>query len=417
MTAPLRLAILGCSALTTGELTLALDWARRCKRPLELTLVVSRLMAAQVKWAGPVRTFPGRGGILVYSRIRDIVAELNPDALLLADVLLYKGIHYELGVNLDPLVDDWLSRFRVLGLDLFDWDANSRIIDCQGETHFSSARPLQQGIARLLPSPYLAPAPSSPGRGRYAMMEDAQPLAATDRAAIRESLGLGSGPVVMFTSSPWQHLAEKEKLTARVASHFPALMLRLLDLAARPLGGVTLVHLGPADMAIPPDVKGIRYRHFPQLPPEDYRRLLGTADLLLTPNCIATSAIRAASMRVPVAALYMGSPVQHAPAVEGSDAQRALATYLQATCPTYAFRAWPLGLHAVMSRILQNNPFAAMQRHLDVLDPDAAVDGLSHILRDSSDADALRHQQANAFRAMAGVGTPDDALNAALEGA
>jgi hypothetical protein len=416
MVTPLKVVVLGCSGTTTGELTLALDWVKRLRRPVGLTTLVSALVAPAVRWAGPVVTYPARGGFLALSRIKRTLADVDPDLILVADLLLFRGAWLELGVPLDGVVAPYVEDGRVVGLDLYDWDRRQGLLDFHGEAVCASWPGVPQEVGRLMPSPYLAPGPCVPGRGRYAMMEDEGPLSAAEKRCVRDELGLGPGRLVLTTTSGWQHVAQQEKDAAPVARHFPALMLRLLDLAARGAGEVTLAHVGPGPMVVPPDVTGVHYRFLERLPPDRFQALLGAADLLLTSNCIATTAIRAACRRVPVASLFLGAAVATPPPCDnGSPPARALDTYLRATCPTYPFHVWPLGLHRGMESIFEDNPFSALQERLDLLRPEAVVEGLHRLLVDGGRADALRGVQADYFRLLGStLGSPDDALTAAL---
>ena len=307
MAAPLKLAILGCSGYSTGELTLALDWVRRCTRPVELTLLVPKPLASSVAWTGArVVTFPQRGGFLGLSRLRRVLAEAPPDALLLADLMLFHDAPYEFGLSFALVADPESVPYKVLALDLYDWDARWKRLDLHGTRRFEAMPPVPAGVGRLMPSPYLAPAHSTPGRGRYAMMADGTPLSAEEKRAARADLGLGQGKVALVVTSPWQHVARIEHGAEHVSQHLPAFMLRLLDMAAQRVGGLTLVHLGPAPIIVPDDVKTLGYQHLPQLPPGPYRQLLGCVDLVVTPNCIGSSTIRAA--RCFRARMGMGRP-------------------------------------------------------------------------------------------------------------
>jgi hypothetical protein len=236
-----------------------------------------------------------------------------------------------------------------------------------------------------------------------------------ERAAVRRELGV-SGPLVLTFTSPWQHVAQSIPEASGVTRKFPALMLRLLDQAAARVGGTTLVHLGPAAINRPADVTCLRYQHVAQMSPDRFRRLLGAADLVLTPNCIASSAVRAATMRVPVASLRLDLDGERAPSAdESTPARKALAAFLRDAASPYGFLVWPLGLRRAMRSILEDNPFAATQAHLDVLDADGTVEGLVRLLADPGAGDEIRAGQAAYFatldREMDGA---DAALDAVL---
>ncbi|MEW5849362.1 MAG: DUF6365 family protein [Myxococcota bacterium] len=417
-----RVCILGCSGSTTGEVSLALDWVKRCTRRMELHAVVGSGSARAAHHAGAtVHSYPNLGTRTSLQRIQQSLKELAPDVVIIADLLLYHGLVGEFRGALPQVVAASCPDAALVGLDLYDWDAHANVIDIFGRpamAHFArngevppAPRP-PSSMGRLMPAPYLVPAHSTPGRGRYAMMGDQGSVTARQRRAARTELGLPDGMLVLLTTSPWQHLAEQYVESARVAAALPALMMRLLGLAAREVEPVTLVHLGPAPYRVPDDVTNLGYLHLPQLPPPRFQRLLQATDLMLTPNMIASSAIRAASMRIPVATLHVGA----ATSTSGtSAAQDALRRFHDVVTPGYATSVWPLGMHALMSRILENNPFRQIQEHLDVYRPDETVDRLARLLRGTADVDALRGQQEEYFQLLRrNTDTPDDALEAAL---
>jgi hypothetical protein len=412
---PLKVLVLGCSALSTGELTIVLEWARRCSRPIDLGLLLPSALAPHFAWAGTVvpYTTGARGGTV--AEICSAVDTWRPDLFVVADLLLFHAAPHEVGASLEPVLHRAMAGCRVAALDLYDWDRRASYLECYGRARFASAAPIPLGVGRLAPSPYLAPRRSTPGIGRFAMMGDGIPLGAEERSQARRELGVEGRLVLTFTS-PWQHVAQSLPEASGITRHFPALMLRLLDEAAVRSGPVTLVHLGPAPMNVPADVASLRYRHVAQMAPDRFRKLLGAADLVLGSNCIASSIVRGASMRVPAATLRLGDlvtvPVSRADATRP---RRALDAFLRDAAPAYGFLVWPLGLREAMLSILEDNPFAAIQAHLDVLDPDAVVEGLARLLTDAAAADDLREAQARYFSTLAReMDEPDVALEAIL---
>ena len=361
----------------------------------------------------------------------------RPDLIVIADLLLFHSAPYELGASLDAFLQHALATCRVAALDLYDWDRRVAMLECYGAYRFANSAPLPTGVARLLPSPYLSQGRSTPGRGRYAMMQDAAPLSSAEKAAVRKELGLERGRLVLVLTSPWQHVAQFLDGAQGVGKYFPALMLRLLDLAAEGVGGdVTLVHLGPAGINLPEDVRTLKYRHVPQMLPPLFKRLLGATDLLVSPNCIASSVLRAASMRVPSVALWAsrdvtslesafrrggppcppdaGSPC---PLGEESAPRRALRAYLERACPAYGFLVWPLGLRQALGEIMEGNPYRDIQAYYDVLEPDAAVDGLVQALSSPVFAEEIRHRQQRYFDVLSALDAPEEALRSLLKDA
>jgi hypothetical protein len=150
------------------------------------------------------------------------------------------------------------------------------------------------------------------------------------------------------------------------------------------------------------------------MPPEGFRQVMQCADAVLSPNVIASSSLRAASMKIPVAMLHLG---QGAPApVAGTRMGNAVREFLDSAGPCYASSVWPLGFHGLMECILRENPFYGIQDHLDALDAENAAQRLAQLLAGGAAADGLRHRQSEYFSLLEErMDTPDRALEAALE--
>src|SRR5689334_12930805 len=105
MPKPLKVCIFGCSAFTTGELTLAFDWVKRCTRKIELHALVAKSLEASAKWTGAqVTTYPMHGGFLWLSRIHRALEQIAPDVLVVADLLLFHGLPHEVGLRGDVIL-------------------------------------------------------------------------------------------------------------------------------------------------------------------------------------------------------------------------------------------------------------------------------------------------------------------------
>ena len=408
----MKLAVIGCSGVSTGELTLVLDWARRLERDVDLHLIVSEQIAPSLAWTNAtIHPFVLRGGSAGALSIERSLAAIEPDAVLIADLLLCYLTSPEFGrvfrgANLlAAVVARATTRYPVIALDLYDWDENASAIDLAGSTDQSLATAVPPAVGRLMPSPYLRPEPSTPGRGRYAMMDLAATPSKKQRAAVRKHLGL-TGTVVLTTTSPWQHLFSANPAAAGVTAALPPLMLSLLDEAASKRA-VTLVHLGPAPISPLPRLKATTYRHVPQLPPDQFLPLLSSVDLVLAPNAIATTNIRAASMGIPVATLEVGrGPLRGHPALE---------TYAKAAQPPYPFRVWPLGFYDLMQGVLRDNPFATIQQALDACEPAACVEGLADLLTGKA-AKRLGEAQRDYFETLSTrIDSAEEALVQALK--
>ncbi|MBI5496404.1 MAG: hypothetical protein HY904_15380 [Deltaproteobacteria bacterium] len=420
MAEALRVLVLSCSSRTNGELTMVLDWAARLRLPVGLHVACGPGSVALAARSGArVHTYPQVGAGLARRRILETVARVRPDVVIIADLALVH-LSTELGPGLLPLLPALAASVPTVALDLYDWDRNYPEMDTWGTRLHAAFPPVPSAVGRLLPCPVHAPGPSTPGRGRYAVMADRGPVSAAARQDARDRLALGDAPVLLWTTSPWQHpvdsamrmaphqhVVPQSATGARVLTHLPAYLLRLLDRAARRVPGLTLLHVGPQRFPVPADVTTLVYRHLASLPPPDFEAALSAADVFFSVNCPASSAIRATTFRLPVLTAMQSRTVTAPP----SDPD--LARYSDDTLGGFPFAVWPVGLHHTVHALLRDNPFRDMQQFTDILDPEALVDSVVTLLRPDA-ADSLRHAQHVAWRRITeSAGDPDQALAAA----
>jgi hypothetical protein len=412
---PLRVVVFGCSSVTTGELTMALDFLRRCRQPLEVHALVGNGVMNVARWHGAqVHLYPSLGVGLALSKIESTLRSLQPDLLLVADLLLMYGLSPEFAANLSAVIPGALSATRVVALDLYDFSRTALDVDVFGRPLLAHMPHIPDEVGRLQPVPSLPPARSVSGVGRYPMVSHAGPLPQSTRDDVHERLGIPPDrAMVVITTSVWQHRLAERKESAAVATHFPALMYRYLDLAGSS-NKVTVVHIGPTALPPPADLQNVTYQHIPSLPPLEFERVLGAADLFLSVNCPATSAAKAAALRVPVVTLF-APPAPSLPTLGSGPAREAYQCYAEHTQGGYPFYLWPVGLYGVLHRVLDGNPFTTTQRFLNIHQPMETVEGMRRLLAEPSEADGLRHAQEAYFARLArDVDPPDVALNAAL---
>jgi len=133
--------------------------------------------------------------------------------------------------------------------------------------------------------------------------------------------------------------------------------------------------------------------------------------LVLSANTIATTAIRAISMRIPAVSLEQATDASPlAPGRLGLEKLR----YLRRTGGGYPFSVWPLGLHRLIAAVLDDNPLGEALVRLDVLDPTNAAAKIGALLSDPSEMDSLREQQTRYLGRLDALDDADAALDAAL---
>lgn len=373
----MRVAVLSCSPMTTGELTMALELLTRSRRPMELHALVGPALVTQARGYGAtVHTYPPLNPSLAVTKLRPTLAALRPHVLLIADLNLLAGFSPEFSDRLMWVLPEAARFARLAALDLYDYDAHAYRMDAFGGPHLMPPPDIPQGIGRLLPSPSLPPVRSTPGRGRFAMLPNGTPCTPTARARVRAELGVPEGALLVFsTTSAWQHRLKRLPKANAVATHFPTLVMELLSLASARAGfPVHAVHVGPQPLEDLP--AHVALHHLPVMERARFGSVLGAADLYLSTNAPASTAVRALTLGVPVATLVVGKNA----ADTGGPAGTALVRYLDACKGGYPFHMWPLGVSGALTEILRGNPYGEAIGVLDVNQAAHAVEELAVLL-------------------------------------
>ncbi|HET9316729.1 MAG TPA: DUF6365 family protein [Vicinamibacteria bacterium] len=262
---------------------------------------------------------------------------------------------------------------------------------------------------RLLPVPIARP-DAGPGVFGAIPERTARPEVG---AAVRAELGLGDRDrLVLWPTSRWQQPElQNWKHHARLARQVPAW---IADTLARLGERVHLLHVGPQPS--PAWSRwGERYRFAGQVRADRLHDLMDAADLLLSLNTTATTALAATAIGVPtvvVANSYAGSAEELAALVP--DASPALRAWLADAAPLHPFRLWPLGLFSFLTPILQDNPFTDTFRQVELLDEHAIEETCRALLFDEGEASAARDLQSRYRERIRSLPGPAQAFRACL---
>jgi hypothetical protein len=252
-------------------------------------------------------------------------------------------------------------------------------------------------------------------KGAFDALPHLVPPAADEVARLRAEIGVPpEGRLLLVATSRFQ-LPEMQvrKSGRRMAQQLPERVAALLA----PLGGsVHLAHVGPAAFEAW-STFGSRYHWLGQVGAGRFTTLLGAADLLLSFNTTASSAIAALDLSLPVVACVNSveaKTVEEAAAALGRPLTDALREWLGRMVPMYPFHAWGLGLFRFYSKVLEDNPYAGLFRSVEILDEEALLEECHALLFDAGRREAARERQAAYRRLVSGLPSPADALMACL---
>lgn len=293
--------------------------------------------------------------------VDDLVRRLAPAALVLCDVhCCARFFHERAGV--DPAFLD-AYQIPALAIDVYD---QARVGDAV-DSFLSSRWVVPPGVAErvrpLLPCPIVAPAARP---GVYANLPAPVRLDPDARARQRARWGLDDDArVVLLCTAQWQQSGFREPEGNTHVTAIP----RLIEQHVAALGPrVHLVHVGPARLPLL-SLLGERYRFFPHQTPAEFSETLGSADLLLSLNVMATTNVRAIVSDLPVLLVRNSHRLtRKAPLPPGVEPTAALVRWLKGALPLYPFHVWPIGMWSYLSPTLADNAYVDAMQTVELLD-------------------------------------------------
>jgi hypothetical protein len=316
-----------------------------------------------------------------------LLRERQVDEVVLVDVTSVFLTLTSWGQDIDFLLD---LPVPVAGLDVWDLGETDLRWDFGAEALAISPRALE--IRRLVPVPFARPRHDGIC---YDAMPAVRPVTAEVRDRMRAEIGIGPEErLLLLLSSRWQ-LPEAQlwKHHRRLALHVPALALE----AAAALGPrVHVAHVGPQAFE-GAGVLGERYHWIPQLTPERFETMMGSADALLSFATSSPSTFVALALGVPVVLAVNSRRGRTVEEVLGSVPRPGgpVPRWLEPVVPLYPFRLWPLGLHGLLTPVLRDNPFNEAVRTVELLDWDDLVAACGEMLFEPGARAALQGRQAD----------------------
>lgn len=325
---PVPVLILCLNRATWGEAYFARALADDLGRS---ALVLAHETSATLFRGVPQRLYRDATG----PRVRALLHEVRPSAVVLADLFTTSGTMAEFGE--DP-ADLLRLDVPLVGVDTWDLAVTGYRMDVFDGGRYDIPRWIGRVSRRLRPAPFLRPG----GRGSCRWLKPARPV-----RLLRDGR-----KTILFCTSRWQH---------QVAGS-ASVLARLLDLVRRAGPELDVVHVGPEPLKA-----GRRYSWRPPSPPEDFRRLLRDVDLLLTANPASTVVGEAVAAGLPVLAVSGGTPAP--------------------------WTVWPLGLSRFTAPLWERNPLMKALQRTDLDDEAGLLDRLRRILYDFRERERLRAGQ------------------------
>jgi hypothetical protein len=342
-----------------------------------------------------------------------VVAEFKPDALVLADYLIFSRAMRTLF-----LLDPWyIDRYRlpVLPIDIWSLDGQHLEMDFGGQETIQLDPRIRQLAGQLRPVPLTHPQPADDGRVFPFRLSDADGrVSRRTRGHLHSTLGIPRGHrLAMITFAGWQRSPDPryDERIHRIARRVPELLAHYLRSLPSTTHFMVIGGMPEAFRALPAD----RLITLPACMPKRFAVLTGAADLLISLNAASTAVAEAILADVPAVVLSNRFTVtEAAPGADGADGvpetpeapqkvSEFVGTWLAGTGPVYPFRIWPLGYHRFLEPLLAGNPYADTLATAELLDEDGVMTVLEAALYDRATRDSYARARAGYHRTVAAL--------------
>jgi hypothetical protein len=398
-----RLLFLAALRKTLHEVTIGLDLARQL--PASSHFVVDAGNAGQVTAAGFGCTVIDPAlGAGVRDEVARVVAEVRPDAIVLADFLGH-WLTMRTSYGTDPwFVSDF--GIPVVPIDLYELADGTRSVEVLGRT-------TDVGDEVLGMHPHLRPVPMArpvrTGSARpYRAAPALAPLTAARRAEVRRGLGVADGDrLLVVPTLPWQRLMREHAgpATRELAARLPALVAQYL----RQLAGTHVLVTGPVFDGPPAPRATVRESYTAA----EYDAMIGAADLVWSFHLPSFGIERALPMDVPGVLSVNRTPVPRGTVPDG--AAPAVRDWLAGyPLDLPEFHMWPLRWNALLAPLLAGNPYAGCVPVTELLDAGAVLGTLHALLHDPATRASAAEARARYAGLVAALPSPAEALDEAL---
>jgi hypothetical protein len=404
----MRLLFLALSQRGYGETVVGMSLARQL-RPLG----VQCHFVVEAK-AEPVLCHAGFGytvlsesmGPLAGQVLDDVVAEFKPDALVLADYLIFSR-----AMRTVFMLDPWyIDRYRlpVLPIDIWGLDGRDLEMDFSGQAEVPIDPRIRQLAGQLLPVPLTHPRPDDGGRVFPFRLSDADGrVSRRTRDHLHATLGIPDGHrLVMITFAGWQHSPDPryDERVHRIARRVPVLLAHYLRSLPPTTHFMVVGEVPDAFRTLPAD----RLITLPSCVPKRFAVLAGAADLLVSLNAASTAVAEAILADVPAVVLSNRFTVTEAGSGADGDPEipemsEFVRTWLAGTVPLYPFRIWPLGYHRFLEPLLAGNPYADTLATAELLDEGGVITALEAALYDQATRASYARARADYQRTVAAL--------------
>jgi Family of unknown function (DUF6365) len=348
-----------------------------------------------------------------------VIAEVRPDALVLADYNAYAR-NMKFHFRIDPWCIEEYG-LPILPIDLSEWANTSFEIDLCGRDPLPVSKKILDFPAHLRPVPtaHVDPGPDRYGFP-YRVVGEEPRVSARERAEILGDLGLGQGDrLVMVPMSSWQQPAGGRGLgsdmSARLTERVPELLAHYLSRLPASTHFLVIGEPPPAFSRLPSE----RTHVMPPCSIDRYTALLGVADLIILFSPTSATGARGVLMDRQVLIFQNRFTIGGDDDIEQVAGELGLTStvrqWLSRTTPIEPFRMWPKGCYYIQEPMFAGNDYLTAFITAEIIDETGTVTAMENALYDPGTRDRLAEARAKYNEAVGRLPKTTDVVMAAID--
>lgn len=406
-----KLMVIALGMLSNGEITIAMEVLRRVKdKNVEICFVLHEKVSKQVVANGfRVVLINSKSHLENRAYFLKAVEEFKPDLLLCADVFTMDFSATWSGIDLDVLKSTGIP---VGSFDEYEWESTHFIQDYSGKLARMKGELITNCDFLIRPCPVNRPEHSNSKNIINCSLFEIGNLLDTykkdimNKANWRESLRIPKeAKVIMIVNSTWEYVEVGRSFeSARLIEWVPKIIYNYLMELNMPL---TVLHVGGKEWSFVEDNR-IDYRHFINVNPSEYNRMINCADLFCSTNLISVTLSRAALCGVPVVLLQndkhinfnkLNTVVSRMP-----DWYQQMAKEVKEVTP---FKMFPWGWFRFLEPVMMNNTYGDLFDRAPIFEPKKCVNALRRSLADEGHIEDIRTKRDEYIKLLDSLASPE----------
>lgn len=406
-----RLMVIALGMLSNGEITIAMEVLSRVKnKNTDICFVLHEKMSRQVLANGfNVVLINSRSHLENRERFKKAVEKFKPDLLLCADVFTMDFSATWSGIDLEMLKSTGIP---VGTFDEYEWESTQFIQDYSGKPAKMKGELITNSDFLIRPCPVNRPEQLNIKNIVNCSLFDIDNLLDTYKKDIvkktdwRESLRIPKeSKVIMIVNSTWEYVEVGRSFeSSRLMEWMPRIINNYLMELNKPL---TILHVGGKKWSFT-DQNRIDYRHFVNVDPCNYNRMINCADLFLSTNLISVTLSRAALCGIPVVLFqndkYVDFNKLSTVVSKMPDWYQQMAGEVKAVAP---FKIFPWGWYRFLEPVMKDNTYGDIFDRAPVFQPKKCMDILHRSLFDEEHLNEIRTKRDKYIALLDSLASPE----------